>query len=88
MYTKEQQEEFLKQSNRSFKPDADSRDFQQTERLRKEYAQGQAKMRQWNAELVEYERMKAHYKSLGEEPPYKTLGAFRRAKRAGSKKNF
>lgn len=84
MYTKEQQEEFLKQSNRSFKPDTDSRDFQQAERLRKEYAQGQAKMRQWNAELVEYERMKAHYKSIGEEPPYKTLGGFRRAKRAGS----
>ena len=35
-------------------------------------------MRQWNAELVEYERMKAHYKELGQEPPYKTLGAFRR----------
>ena len=35
-------------------------------------------MRQWNAELVEYERMKAHYKELGQEPPYKSLGAFRR----------
>lgn len=26
--------------------------------------------------------MKAHYKGIGEEPPYSTLGAFRRAKRA------
>lgn len=84
MYTEEQREKDKKQSNRSFKPDTDSRDFQQAERLRKQYAQGQAKMRQWNAELVEYERMKAYYKLLGEEPPYKTLGGFRRAKRAGS----
>ena len=39
-------------------------------------------MRQWNAEIVEYELMKAYYKELGQEPPYKSLGAFRRAKRA------
>ncbi len=35
-------------------------------------------MRQWNGELVEYERMKAYYKEQGKELPYKTLGAFRR----------
>ena len=35
-------------------------------------------MRQWNAEIVEYERMKAHYKKIRQEPPYTTLGAFRR----------
>ncbi len=35
-------------------------------------------MRRWNGELVEYERMKAYYKEQGQEPPYKTLGAFRR----------
>ena len=38
-------------------------------------------MRQWNAEIVEYERMKAHYKEQGQEPPYKSLGAFRREAR-------
>ena len=79
LYTKEQQEEDRKRSNRSFKPDTDSRAFQQTERMREEYAKGQAKMRQWNAEIVEYERMKAFY---GKDMPYKTLGGFRRAKRA------
>lgn len=86
LYTKEQQDEDRKRSNRSFKPDTDSRAFQQTERMREEYAKGQAKMRQWNAEIVEYERMKAHYKSLGEEPPYKTLGAFRREVRKPKEK--
>ena len=35
-------------------------------------------MRQWNAEIVEYERMKAYYAEQGQEPPYKSLGAFRR----------
>ena len=35
-------------------------------------------MRKWNAELVDYERLKAYYKEKGEEPPYKSLGAYRR----------
>ena len=35
-------------------------------------------MRQWNAEIVEYQRMKLYYKELGQAPPYKSLGAFRR----------
>lgn len=52
--------------------------FQQTERARAEYSKGQQLMRQWNAEIVEYERMKAYYAEQGQEPPYKTLGAFRR----------
>lgn len=52
------------------------------EKAREAYAIGQQKQRQWNAEILEYERMKAHYKGIGEEPPYQTLGAFRRAKRA------
>lgn len=56
--------------------------FQQTERARSEYAHGQQLMRQWNAELVEYERMKKYYSEQGKEPPYKTLGSFRRARRA------
>ena len=33
-------------------------------------------MRQWNAELVEYERMKAHYKLLGKENMPKSFDKF------------
>ncbi len=51
------------------------------ESLRAQYARGQSLMRQWNHELVEFERMRAYYKSQGQEPPYKTLGAFRRETR-------
>ena len=78
LYSEEERKEMIKQSNRTFRPDGDGRRFQQTERMREEYAAGQQKMRQWNSEIVEYERMKTFYKERGEEPPYKTLGAFRR----------
>lgn len=78
LYSEEERRQALERSNRTWKPDGDGQRFQQSERLREEYARGQQKMRQWNAELVEYERMKAFYKELGQEPPYKTLGAFRR----------
>ena len=43
------------------------------------YAQWQAGNRQLNNELLEYNRMR---KELGKDAPYKTLGAFRRARRA------
>jgi hypothetical protein len=46
------------------------------------YQQWQAGNRQLNREMQEYDRMKAYYESKGEEAPYKTLGAFRRARRA------
>lgn len=78
LYGEEEKRQALERSNRSWKPDGDGRRFQQTETLREQYAKGQQKMRQWNAEIVEYERMKAHYKEIGQEPPYKSLGAFRR----------
>ena len=45
----------------------------------KGYAAWQAGNRQLNRELLEYNRMKEHY---GENAPYKTLGAFRRARRS------
>lgn len=48
----------------------------------KSYAAWQAGNRQLNRELLEYDRMKAYYESKGEQPPYKTLGTFRRARRA------
>ena len=46
------------------------------------YKRWQAGNRQRNDEFNEYERMKAHYEAQGQEPPYKTLAAFRRARRA------
>lgn len=84
LYSEEEKRQALERSNRSWRPDGDGRRFQQTETLRTQYAAGQQKLRQWNAEILEYERMKDHYKKIGHPPPYSTLGAFRRAKRANA----
>ena len=46
------------------------------------YAQWQAGNRQLNREYLEYERMKNHYQKIGQKPPYKTLGSFRKARRS------
>jgi hypothetical protein len=46
------------------------------------YQAWQSGNRQLNRELLEFEKMKAYYESKGETPPYSTLGAFRRARRA------
>ncbi len=78
LYSEEERRQALERSNRTWKPDGDGRVFQQTEQARAEYSKGQQLMRQWNAEIVEYERMKAYYAEQGQEPPYKSLGAFRR----------
>ena len=48
----------------------------------KAYQEWQAGNRQLNREYLEYERMKAYYESKGLDAPYKTLGAFRRARRS------
>lgn len=48
------------------------------------YAQWQAGNRQLNDELREFNAMQAHYKGRESEMPYKSLAAFRRAKRAKS----
>lgn len=48
------------------------------------YQAWQAGNRQRNAELREYERMKAYYAGKGVDAPYSTLAAFRRARRAQS----
>ena len=48
------------------------------------YQAWQAGNRQRNDELLEFEQMRAYYESRNEEPPYKTIGAFRRARRAQS----
>ena len=46
------------------------------------YQAWQAGNRQLNRELLEFEEMKSYYERKGELPPYSTLGAFRRARRA------
>lgn len=46
------------------------------------YQAWQAGNRQLNREMLEFEQMQAYYKGKGETPPYTTLGAFRRARRA------
>jgi hypothetical protein len=46
------------------------------------YQAWQAGNRQLNRELQEYERMREYYAGREEEQPYKSLGAFRRARRA------
>lgn len=81
LYSEEEKRQALERSNRSWQPDGDGRRFQQTETLRTQYAVGQQKLRQWNAEILEYERMKDHHKKIGQPPPYSTLGAFRREAR-------
>ena len=48
----------------------------------KGYQAWQAGNRQLNREMHEYEQMQAYYESKGLDAPYKTLGAFRRARRA------
>ncbi len=48
----------------------------------KGYAAWQAGNRQLNRELLEFQQMKEHYAGREDEMPYKTLGAFRRARRA------
>ena len=48
----------------------------------KGYQAWQAGNRQLNREMHEYEQMQAYYESKGLEAPYKTLGAFRGARRA------
>lgn len=78
MYTEEENREMLDSTHRSWAPDRNGVNFQQAEKARAEYARGEQLMRKWNAELVDYERLKAYYKEKGEEPPYKSLGAYRR----------
>ncbi len=57
-------------------------DNRQGEAAREEYAKSQMQKRQWNKELNEFAEMQKSYAERGEETPYKTLGAFRRAYRA------
>lgn len=49
---------------------------------RSAYARSQMQMRQWNKEMNEFAKMQEQYSKRGEEPPYKSLGSFRRAYRS------
>ena len=48
------------------------------------YQRWQAGNRQRNTELLEYNKMRAYYEAKKIDPPYATIGAFRRARRAQS----
>ena len=54
----------------------------QSESARSAYARSQMQMRQWNKEMNEFAKMQEQYAKRGEEPPYKTLGSFRRSYRS------
>ncbi|MBR0189025.1 MAG: hypothetical protein IJQ23_01410 [Clostridia bacterium] len=76
-YTDEEMQELIKNSNHFEELSPDNRIF-------KTYNKNQALLRQWNEERHEFNKMQAEYKARGEEPPYTTLGGFRRARRAES----
>ena len=74
-YTDEEMQELIKNSNHFEELSPDNRIF-------KVYNRNQALLRQWNEERHAFNEMKAYYKAKGEEPPYTTLGGFRRSYRA------
>lgn len=75
-YEDSELKELQKKSNAPFKDD-------RTERERELYAKGQALNQKLREEQIEYNNFKTQF---GDAMPYKTLGAFRRAKRTGSER--
>lgn len=73
-YTNEELNDLQKKSSEPFKDD-------RTEKQRQLYADGQALNQKLRAEQIEYNNFKTQF---GDTMPYKTLGAFRRAKRSDS----
>ena len=69
-------------TRRPFKQDSGNSHFNQLQSQRDEYARGQMMMRQYNRELNEFGEFQQAYKEKGIEPPYKTIGSFRRAFRS------
>ncbi len=57
-------------------------EFNKNDKIFKIYNKNQALQRQWIEEFREYSRMKAYYKEINKEIPYKTLASFRRSYRA------
>lgn len=80
-HTKEENDRMIKESNRSWEEDSKDKHYQQTKDAAEAYNRSQSFMRQLNAERNTYEAMKLAYAEQGKEPPYKSLGAFRRSYR-------
>lgn len=57
-------------------------ELDKNDKIFKIYNKNQALQRQWIEEFREYSRMKAYYKAINKEIPYKTLASFRRSYRA------
>jgi|GEM_PF-2645476 len=74
MYSAEELDELIKKSN-------EFPEYSKDDKIFRAYNQGQALLRQYNDERKEFAKMKS---VLGEDMPYKTLGSFRRARRAKS----
>lgn len=68
-------EKLIKESNHFEDHDPNSKLFQL-------YNRNQALQRQWIKESREFHEMQAYFTSKGENPPYSTIGAFRRSYRA------
>lgn len=72
-HTAEEREQLEKDTRRPMDEE------KQSDSARSAYARSQMQMRQWNKEMNEFAKMQEHY---GDNAPYKTLGAFRRAYRS------
>lgn len=72
-HTAEEREQLEKDTRRPMDEE------KQSDSARSAYARSQMQMRQWNNEMNEFAKMQEHY---GDNAPYKTLGAFRRAYRS------
>lgn len=72
-YTAEERERLEKDTRRPMDEE------KQSDSARSAYARSQMQMRQGNKEMNEFAKMQEHY---GDNAPYKTLGAFRRAYRS------
>lgn len=72
-HTTEEREQLEKDTRRPMDEE------KQSDSARSAYARSQMQMRQWNKEMNEFAKMREHY---GDNAPYKTLGAFRRAYRS------
>lgn len=81
-YTEEERKNLEKQTHRTWEMDSGNTHIQQAESARNAYAHSQDFLRQCNTEMHQYNEMQAYYLKRGEDPPYKSLSAFRRSYRA------
>lgn len=81
-HTAEENERLQRDTRRPWDDETSDIGVKQAEKYREQYAKAQMQMRQWNKELNAYGAYRELCKQRGEEPTYKTLGAFRRAYRS------